>query len=156
MKGFPVRKKIALLSLVSVFTVGLIAAGSAQASYVGVFVTPTATDFCLPAPDQLSYRLSFKASVTAVGTSKPSKVRIGFQVLDSDTKRVIRSGVVNLKRSKGYKADTPKFTGTADEKISYHLNMSYKSGGKTLKKKKSFPDQIPSVDQLANSTLPAC
>lgn len=150
------RKKIALLSLAAVFAVALVTAGTAQASYLGVFVTPTAKDFCRPAPDSLSYRLAFKAKVTATGISKPSKVRIGFQVVDRDTKRVLRSGVVNLKRSNGYKGQTPKFTAAAEEKLAYHLNMSYWAGGREHKKKKSYDDQIPSQAYMDSVGVPSC
>lgn len=114
------------------------------------------TDACRPTPDTLSYRLVFTADVTAIGTSKPKKVRIGFQVVDRDSKRVLRSGVVNLKRSKGYKAETPKFTANADQKLSYNVNLSYTSGGKKRKKKANFKDQVPSLAYMESIGVPSC
>jgi hypothetical protein len=156
LKGISVRKKIALLTLVATFAISLFAVQSAYASYVNVFVTPSATGFCRTAPDILSYRLAFKADVTASGVAKPKKVRIGFQVVDSDTKRVIRSGVVNLKKKSGYKGQTKRFEAVAGENLSYHVNMSYTIKGSTKKLKKSYPDSIPSQAELDAAGLPNC
>lgn len=150
------RKKIALLSLLSVLVVALVAVPAAQASYLSVFVKVGRTDGCRPTPDTLSYRLAFTADVTAVSIAKPKKVRVGFQVVNRDTKRVLRSGVVNLKRSKGYKAESPRFTANADEKLSYNVNISYESGGKTRKKKANLKDQIPSLSYMDALGVPSC
>ncbi len=150
------RKKIALVSVIASLAVMFAMAQAAYASYVSVFVSYKAAGLCQPAVDQVSYRLTFKADVTAIGVSKPSKVRVGYQIVDSDTKRVLRSGITNLKRSKGYKGQTSRFTAVAGENLSYHLNMKYTVGGKTKKLKKSFPDFIPSSATLNGAGLPAC
>jgi hypothetical protein len=152
-----VRKKLALFSVLATLAVSLFAAQAAYASYTYVLVTPNATGFCRTAPDVLSYRLAFTAQVTAVGISKPKQARIAFQVVDSDTKRVIRTDVVYLKRSKGYKGQTKRFEGTAGENVTYHLNLSYSTGGtKTKKLKKSFDDTIPSQADMDSAGVPNC
>lgn len=156
MNGFTVRKRVALLALASVFAVSLIAAGSAWAWYINVRVYPQAEDFCRPAPDLIAYRLSFTATVDAQAIAAPDKVRVGFQIVDRKTKRVLRSGVLNLKSANGYTGKTPRFMATASQNVSYHLNMSYKAGGRTLKAKKSFPDTIPSQEALDASGLGDC
>lgn len=150
------KRKIALFLALATCSALLVGAQSTSAAYLSVYVTPSAEGFCVPAPAQLSYRLAFKAKVTASGTSKPKKIRIGFQVVDANSKRVLRSGVVNLKRSSGYKGKTPRFTADAGQQLTYHLNMSYYAYGKKRTLKKSYPDEIPSAEQIAQSGLPAC
>lgn len=156
MKGSPVRKKVALFSTLFVLAASLVAASSASAAYLGVTVTPTEYVACQPEPGSVGMLLGFKAKVTARGTTKPSKIRIGFQVLDSETKRVIRSGVVNLKRSKGYKAKTPGYVLTDGQMVSYHVNMSYKGYGKTRKLKKTYNSVAPTQAELDQAGIPAC
>lgn len=150
------KRKIALFLALATCSALLVGAQSASAAYLGVTVSYEPTGFCVPAPAQLSYRLKFKAKVTAIGTSKPKKIRVGFQVVDDNTKRVLRSGVTNLKRSKGYKAETPRFTADAGQQLSYHLNMSYYAYGKKRKLKKTFSETIPTAEQIAQAGLPAC
>lgn len=151
------RSKISfLLSLCALVALFALLPSSASASFVSVVVTPSTDGYCSPAPDQISYHLTFKAKVRASGTAKPKKVRIGYQVLDADTKAVLRSGVVNLKKSSGYKAKGARFTATAGQNLVYHLNMKYTSGGKTVKSKRDYDDYVPSADALAQAALPAC
>lgn len=151
------RSKLALfISLVALAALAAALPATASASYSSVYVTPSTDGYCTPAPGQLSYYLTFKAKVKTIGIAKPKKVRIGYQVLDADTQKVLRSGVVNLKKSSGYKAKGAPFTVVADQKLTYHLNMKYKIGRRTLKSKKSYDDYVPSAEALANSGLPAC
>jgi hypothetical protein len=156
MKGFTRRKKVALLSLTAVFAVSMIAAGSAWAWSVTVAVQPQPQDFCQPAPDLISYRLGFTARAEAAGIAPPDKIRIGYQVVDRSTKRVLRSGVVMLLSSKNFVGQTPRMLSVASQKVSYHLNMSYQVGGRISKSKKTYPDVIPSQEELDASVLPVC
>lgn len=156
MKGFTLRKRVALLSLASVMAVSLIAAGSAWAWSVSVRVHPEATDLCRPAPDLIAYRMVFTATVQADGIAAPDKVRVGYQIVDRGTKRVLRSGAINLKSSKGYQATTARIMGTASQKVSYHLNLTAYAGGHKLKSKKSFSEQLPSQEELDSISLPGC
>lgn len=148
-------KKIMLLTAVSA-VIAAAGAPSAQAAYLGVFVTYTPTLICQPAPDQVVALLAFKAKVTATGTTKPSKIRIGYQVVNRQTKAVRRSGVLNLKRSKGYKASTPTFQAAVGEPLAVHANMSYKAYGKTRKKKISDDLDVPDLATLQSYGIPAC
>jgi hypothetical protein len=152
------RKKIALLSLVSAFVVALVAVPAANAAYIYVTVSYEATNLCRTAPDVLTYKLKFKAKIKRSGVDKPDKVRIGYQVVDSSSLAVVRSGVTNLKRKSGYSAKTSTITARADQGLTYHLNMKYTVEGKTSKSKISSPDTIPSVAQMdANPTIfPYC
>lgn len=146
-----------LISALAAFAGLGFSATTASAASISVVASYGFADICVPAPAQLSYRLTFSAKVKASGIAKPSKIRIGFQINDAVTKRVLRSGVTNLHRSKGYKGGkTPRFTVDADQLLTYHLNMSYKAGGRTLKKKASFDDVVPSADQIERSGLPGC
>jgi hypothetical protein len=155
---FPLRKKIALLSLISAFVVALVAVPVANAAYIYVTVSYEATNLCRTAPDVLTYKLKFKAKIKRSGVEKPEKVRIGYQVVDSSSLEVVRSGVTNLKRSSGYSAKTTTITARADQGLTYHLNMKYTVGGKSSKSKISSPDTIPSVAKMdANPTIfPYC
>lgn len=151
------RKKLALISLLAALAVSAIAAQSAFASYI--FVTGQLAGFsdqCRPTPDQLSYRIVFKAKVTASGVKKPSKIRIGWQVLDADTKNVVRSGHLNLKKSKGYKGETTKIVASQDEYLVYHVNLKYTTGGRTKKAKGDFSDHIPTTAEMDAAGVPAC
>lgn len=151
------RKKIVSASLLAAVVLSLAAAQSAFASYI--FVTGElqgATGLCRPAVDKLSYRLQFKAKVTASGVKKPSRVRVGWQVVDADTKNSIKSGVLNLKKSKGYKGETNRIVATADEYLVYHVNLKYTVQGKTKKAKADFTDHVPTVAELDSVGLPAC
>lgn len=105
-----------------------------------------------------THKLKFKAKIKRSGVDKPEKVRIGYQVVDSSSLQVVRSGITNLKRSSGYTAKTSTITARADQSLTYHLNMKYTVGGKSSKSKISSPDTIPSVAQMdANPTLfPYC
>lgn len=149
------RKKLALMTALSLVVLAC-AAQTASASYIFVQVTPTENVTCQPTPESVRLFLSFKAKITVSGTSKPKKVRIGYQVIDRNTKGVLRSGVLNLKRSKGYKGSTPTYDANAEQQLSYHLNMSYKSGGKTKKLKKTYDSDIPSAAYLQSLGIPAC
>src|SRR4051812_44613938 len=120
MKGFSVRKKIALLSLCSAFLLALVVVPAASARYISVTVGYEATDLCRSAPDVLTYKLQFKAKVKRSGVAKPDKVRIGYQVLNADSLQVLISGTTNLKRSAGYKGKTSTITATAGQNLSYH------------------------------------
>lgn len=150
------RKKIALISVVASLAVMFALAQVAQAAYLNVYVGYSYGAQCQPAPDQLSYRLKFKGTVTASGVAKPSKIRIGYQVVDAVSKQVLRSGVTYLNRSSGYKGQTSRFTVVGGQSLSYHLNMKYTAGGKTRKLKKSFPDTIPSAATINAAGLPPC
>jgi methionine-rich copper-binding protein CopC len=156
MNGSTRRKRVALLSLAAVFAVSLIAAGSAWAWAVRVTVTPRAADLCRAAPDLIGYRLVFNGMVEANGVTAPDTIRVGYQVVDRSTKRVLRSGAVTLRSSSEYQSQTPRFMATSSEAVSYHLNFYTKVAGHTLKSKKTFPDQIPSQEQLDASGLPDC
>lgn len=145
-----------LISLGALCAMFALIPSSASASYVSVGVTPSTDGYCSPGPDQISYRLTFKAKVKASGVAKPKKVRIGYQVLDADTRVVLRSGVVNLKKSSGYKGQGKRFTATAGQNLVYHLNLQYKSGGRTIKAKRDYDDFVPSAEALAQANLPAC
>lgn len=150
------RSRITKISVLVVLAIAVFGAQNAYASYLGVTVTPTAYVVCQPTTDTVGMYLGFSATVTAIGTSKPSKIRIGYQVVDRDSKRVIRSGVTNLKRSKSYKATSDGFVVTLSEKLAYHLNMSYKSGGKTHKLKKTFNANAPDQAALDSLGITAC
>ncbi|MGK2877993.1 MAG: hypothetical protein ACSLFF_05400 [Solirubrobacterales bacterium] len=150
------RKKIALLSVLSALAVGLFAVPSASASYISVTVGYEAVDLCRTAPDVLSYRLQFKAKIRRSGVPKPDKVRIGYQVLDSNSLAVVRSGVTSLKRSKGYKGKTSRISGTAGQNLTYHLNMQYTVLGKTSKSKTTGFDTIPSVETMDAAGVRNC
>lgn len=152
------RKKIALLSLVSAFVVAMVAVPTANAAYIKVTVNYSFANICRPAPDVLTYKLKFKGKVERSGIPKPEKVRIGYQVVDSSTLAVVRSGVTNLKRSSGYTGKTSTITARAEQGLTYHLNMKYTVLGKTSKTKISSPDTIPTVaDMDANpSIFPFC
>lgn len=157
-RSLSVRKKLALLSLVSAFVVALVAVPAANAAYIYVTVNYDVTNLCRTAPDVLTYKLKFKAKIKRSGVDKPSKVRIGYQVVDSSSLQVVRSGVTNLKRKSGYSAKTSTITARAGQGLTYHLNMKYSVAGKTSKSKISSPDTIPSVAQMdANPTIfPYC
>ncbi|MGH2959627.1 MAG: hypothetical protein ACRDKE_08480 [Solirubrobacterales bacterium] len=150
------RKKIALLSLVSAFVIALVAVPAANAAYIYVTVGYEATNLCRTAPDVLTYKLKFKAKIKRSGVPKPAKVRIGYQVLDSSSLAVVRSGVTNLKRSNGYSGKTSTISGTAGQGLTYHLNMKYTVLGKTSKSKISSSDTIPSVEQMDAAGVPNC
>ncbi|MFT4050344.1 MAG: hypothetical protein QM648_11005 [Solirubrobacterales bacterium] len=150
------RKKLALLVTLSVLALSLVGAQSASASYLGVTVKPTEYLLCQPSPDSIGLLLGFRASVTAVGISKPKEIRIGYQVL-TESKQVLRSGVLKLKRSKGYKADGDKpYVAYLGEKLTYHLNMSYTAGGKKRKKKKNYSATAPTQADIAYYGVTAC
>lgn len=157
-KGFSVRKKVTLLSLVAAFVMALVVVPTASARYIYVTVGYEATNLCRTAPDVLTYKLQFKAKIKRSGVAKPDKVRIGYQVLDASSLQVLRSGTTNLKRSKGYKAKTSTISATAGQSLSYHLNMKYTVEGKSSKSKITSPDQVPTVEQMdANpSIFPNC
>lgn len=70
------RKKIALLSLVSAFVVAMVAVPTANAAYIKVTVNYSFANICRPAPDVLTYKLKFKGKVERSGIPKPEKVRI--------------------------------------------------------------------------------
>lgn len=151
------RKKLALVSLMAATAVALFAAQSAYASYI--FVTGElrgVTDLCRPVPDQLSYRLQFRAKVRASGVKKPSRVRVGWQVVDADSKKNLKSGVLNLKKSKGYKGETNRITVTQDEYLIYHVNLKYTVNGKTKKAKADFTDHVPTTADMDAAGVPAC
>jgi hypothetical protein len=151
------RKKLALASLLAVVAISLAAAQTAFASYI--FVRGElrgVTGLCRPTPDQLSYRLQFRAKVTASGVKKPSKVRVGWQVVDADTKNNIKSGVLNLKKSKGYKGETRRITVTQNEYLIYHVNLKYTVNGRTKKAKADFSDHVPTTADMDAAGVPAC
>lgn len=152
------RKKLALLSLVSAFVVALVAVPAANAAYISVTVSYKVTNLCRSAPDVLTYKLKFKAKIKRSGVAKPKKVRIGYQVVDSSSLAVVRSGVTNLKRKSGYSSKTSTITARADQGLTYHLNMKYTVNRKSSKTKISSPDTVPSVAQMdANPTaFPFC
>ncbi len=150
------RKKIALLSLAASFACALVAVPAANASYIYVSVGYKATDLCRTAPDVLTYKLQFQATITRSGVDKPKKVRIGYQILDASSLAVLRSGTVNLKKSSGYKAKTARISATAGENLSYHLNMKYTVDGQTSKKKITDTDSVPSVESMDASGVPNC
>jgi hypothetical protein len=150
-------KKLALFFSLAVVSAALVALpATSSAAYVGVFVTPSATGFCTPAPGLLSYKLSFKAKVTATGTTKPKQVRIGYKVADADTGAVLRSGVLNLKKKSRYRGMSKRFTATADQRLYYYVNMRYRAYGKQQKDKRRLNDSIPSAEKLASADIPAC
>jgi hypothetical protein len=159
MKGFSVRKQIALLSLCSAFVLALVAVPTANASYIKPELTQfKAVEICRPAPDALTYKIQMKVKWTAIGVSKPSKIRIGYQAIDADSLKVLRSGILNLKKSKGYKGKTSRITASAGESLKYHITGKYVSGGHSVKSKFTLTDQIPTVEQMdANpSAFPNC
>lgn len=155
-KGFTVRKKFALLASLATLALSLVGAQTASASYLSVHVTPTFTAVCQPVPGQVGMVIAFKANVVAIGISKPKKIRIGYQVLPKGSKTVYRSGVVNLKRSKGYKAYSKTWVAYDDQALVYHLNMSYTVGGKKYKKKRTFHSTTYTQDELNALGVPAC
>lgn len=150
------RTKLVLLATVAAFTLALVAAPTASARYIKVTAMYSYTGFCRPAPDQLSFKLVFKAKVKRRGVAKPDKVRIGYQVMHADTMSVFKSGVVNLKRSKGYKATSPYVTAPAGTPLLYHFNMKYVSEGRTVKAKLTDTDAVPSVEDMDAAGIPAC
>lgn len=150
------RNKLALLVTAAVFTLALVVAPAANASYIKVTASYSYADFCRAAPDQLSFRLAFKAKVKRRGVAKPDRVRIGYQVLDGSSRQVLASGKLSLKRSKSYKAKTSRIYVPAGATLLYHFNMSYKSGGRTIKSKLTDTDVVPTVEQLDQSALPPC
>jgi hypothetical protein len=152
-----VRKKIALLSLIAAFVLALVAVSSASASYIQGTVTKfDPTHLCRTAPDVLTYKIEMQVKFTASGVSKPKKVRMGYQVMDSDTKKVLRSGVLNLKKSQGYKRKTSRISATAGTNIKYHVTGKYRSGGKDVKTKFTTYDSIPSVEAMDAAAVPNC
>ncbi len=150
------RKKLALLSLVSAFLLALVVVPVASADSIFVSVGYKATGLCRTAPDVLTYKLEFKAKITAVGVTKPKKVRIGYQILDANSLAVLRSGTVNLKKSSGYKAKTKRISATAGQSLSYHLNMKYTVEGQTAKTKITDSDTVPSVADMDAAGIPNC
>jgi hypothetical protein len=151
-----VRKKIALLSLVSAFVVALVAVPAANAAYITVTLGYSVSNICRTAPDVVTYKLKFKATVKRSGVPKPEKVRVGYQVLDSTTKKVLRSGVTNLKRKNGYTAKSSRITATAGQQLTYHLTGKYTVLGDDTKAKFTYPDFIPSVEQMDAAGFPSC
>jgi hypothetical protein len=157
MKGLSVRKKIALLSLSTIFAVSLVSAGAAQASSI----TGTITEFdpvhlCRTAPDVLTYKIEMQVKFVAIGVSKPKTVRMGYQVMNADTKAVLRSGVLNLKKKKGYKGRSSTISATAGTNIKYHVTGKFRSGGKDVKTKFTSYDSIPSVEAMDAAGVPNC
>jgi len=154
---FPLRKKIALLSLVSAFVVALFAVPAANAAYIfGSINQFQARELCRTAPDVLTYKIKIGVKFKTSGVKKPKKVRIGYQVMDTDTKKVLRSGVMNLKKSKGYKGKTRRITALANQSITYHITGKYTVGGGSAKTKFTEFDNIPSVEQMDTAGIPNC
>lgn len=158
MKGFPVRKKIALLTVVSAFVVGLAAVPSANAAYIYATLDYKATDLCRTAPDVLTYKLQMKVKFRRSGVPAPSKVRIGYQVLNADSKAVLKSGIFSLKRKNGYKGKTATISATAGTALTYHISGKFTVFGKSTKANFTYPDDVPTVEQMdANpSIFPNC
>lgn len=150
------RKKFALLTVVSAFVLSLAAVPSANAAYIYASLDYSATDLCRTAPDVLTYKLQFKVKFKRSGVAAPSKVRVGYQVMDTDSKAVLRSGVINLKRSKGYKGKTSRISATAGENLTYHVTGKFTVGGKSTKAKFTFSDFVPSVEQMDAAGIPNC
>jgi hypothetical protein len=151
-----VRKKIALLSVVSAFILALVIVPAASARYIYVTARYEATQLCRTAPDTLTYKLKFSVKIERSGVDKPKTVRIGYQVLNADSLSVLKSGVVNLKRSSGYKAKSARISVTAGQSLSYHLNMKYTVEGKTSKSKTTSGDTVPSVEAMDAAGVPNC
>jgi crotonobetainyl-CoA:carnitine CoA-transferase CaiB-like acyl-CoA transferase len=145
-----------ILSLVAVVAALAMVPSTSSAAYLSVYVTPSATGFCTPSAGRLSYQLAFRAKVKAIGTTKPSRVRIGYKVADQNTGAVLRSGVLNLKKSSRYRGKSKRITADAGQQLYYYLNMSYKAYGKTRKAKTRSTDSIPPLEQLVSLDIPAC
>jgi hypothetical protein len=88
--------------------------------------------------------------------AKPSKIRIGYQAMDSDTLKVLRSGVLNLKKSKGYKGTTSRISATAGQNLKYHITGKYMVQGHEVKSKFTLTDFVPSVEQMDAAGIPNC
>lgn len=150
------RKKLALIVALAALATSLLGAQSASASYLNVLVRPTFTAFCQPSPGTVGMFIRFKASVTAIGVSKPRKVRITFKVTRRGSKDSIRSGVVNLKRSRGYKADTKAFAAVAGEELIYAVKMSYTSGGSTVRRGRTYSSTTYTQAELDAQGVGGC
>lgn len=151
------RKKITLLSLSAAFVLALVAVPSANAYYIQPKLTQfDAVKLCRTAPDVLTYKIEMKVKWTVSGVSKPSKIRIGYQAMDSNSNKVLRSGILNLKRSKGYKGTTSRISATAGSDLKYHITGKYTVYGKDVKSKFTLTDFIPSVEQMDAAGIPNC
>jgi hypothetical protein len=150
-----VRKKLLLLSA-AVLALALVVVPAANAAYISVTAKYSVTDMCRTAPDTLSYRFQFTAKVVRSGVPKPSKVRIGYQVLDASNLQVLGSGVTNLYASKRYKAKSKRVSAKAGQQLNYHFNMSYRVAGMKRGAKLSDTDSIPSVEQMDQYKVPYC
>lgn len=150
------RKLSLTLSLAAALIAIAVVPATSSAAFISVYVTPEATGFCTPAPAMLSYRLSFSAKVKAIGTTKPKRVRIGYKIADQDTGKVLRSGVLNLKKGSRYRGKSKRFTAVAGQRLYYYMNMSYLAYGKKRTSKLRDTDFVPSAEALAGSDIPAC
>lgn len=129
----------------------------ADASSISARITKfDPTQLCRTAPDVLTWKIEMQVKFTAVGVSKPKKVRMGYQVMNADSKKVLRSGVLNLKKSKGYKGKSSRISATAGESIKYHVTGKYRSSGKDVKTKFTIYDSVPSVEAMDAAGLPDC
>lgn len=154
------RTKLALLAAVAIVA-SLAVAPSANAKSSYILVTTkltTASDFCRPSADFLSYKLNFKATIKRRNSPKPKSVRVTYKVIDNATGGQYNSGVVTLTPRNKFKNKSKYLSVPVGASITYNLVSTYRAP-RTRKKvtaKAKIPDTIPTAAELDTAALPAC
>lgn len=157
MKGPAVLKKLLTLTLLAV----LAATASAQTAAAETTTTKSYTvelayggiDGCKYDSTHASFRMRLEGTVTTVGLSKPSTIKVTYQIIDKSTKWTIASRSVTLKKSKGYKADSRRYTVESGHSYTTKIRMSYKIGGKTRRSSEKTSDAAPTREEITTNML---
>jgi hypothetical protein len=131
-------------------------APTAQARSIKVGVDYEATDFCRTAPDVVRSKLQFTAKIVRKGVPKPNNVRVTYKILDTTHSLNLRTGVVNLRKNKRFKAKTRFFSAQAGADLAYRLGISYSVHGRKFTKKTNITYHVPSVPEMDTLGVPAC
>lgn len=155
------RTKLLLVAAVAaVASLALVPAAGAKSSSITVTTTPTLTDLCRAAPDQVGFKFQFTAKIKRRNSPKPKNVRVEFRVTNSATGAVLSTGKVTLTPRNKFKNKSAQIVVPAGTPLIYNFQSVYNAPrtGKKVKAKGSSTDQVPTVEQLdaANPPLPAC
>jgi hypothetical protein len=153
-----VSKKLIVLTALALLSL----ASSAQiASAIDIPVTtPTIKSYevsiayggiegCKYDDEHASFRMRIEGAVKAVGMEKPSTIKVTYQVYDKTTKWTIASRAVTLKKSKGYKLSSYRYTQEAGHTYVTRIRAAYTIGGKKRRISEKTTEAAPTKEELA-------